>query len=352
MKHLQFDSGMNTECKILLQTMFIGLYCTSGGNRFESRKLLFLKKQYFKYFINTRMNVFELGAKTENEELALIFAGELGLANLDNRLCVKCNAKMTIEVKYSQAHRVKRWRCINRNCRASTSLLTGTIFAGMRIPISTMMRLLYFFSMDWKVVDALLHCAVSSKTAVLWYKIFRRVCYAYQMSISGFKIGGTGMTVEMDETYVCKRKYNRGRVLVAQSVWLVGGICRENGRIFLKFVTRRDETTLRSIILDSVEPGTRIITDCWRGYLNIGQDGYWHATVNHSYNFVSPEDPLVHTQRVERLWRSIKNFIPRNARREFLESYGAAFITSREIGKDGKLVRFNNFVRIVKLFFC
>ena len=80
---------------------------------------------------------------------------------------------------------------------------------------------MYFFAMNWSVTDALEHCEVAAATAVLWYKIFRRVCQAYQMSLAGFKIGGVGLTVKIDETYVCKRKYNRGRVLIAQAVWLV-----------------------------------------------------------------------------------------------------------------------------------
>ena len=61
-----------------------------------------------------------------------------------------------------------------------------------------------------------------------------------------------------------------------------------------------------------IAPGTRIITGMWRGYnaipriLKRGQPIYRHATVNHSQNFVNPEGPSVHTQNIERLWRSAK----------------------------------------------
>lgn len=182
-------------------------------------------------------------------------------------------------------------------------------------------------------------------------KLFRRICESYQVSQSNFKIGGPGCTVEVDETYVSKRKYNHGRILACQSVWLIGGICRETGEIFLKFSTTRTSEVLTRLLTDAIVSGSQVITDCWRGYLQILLNGFFHTTVNHSYNFVSPINPLVHTQRVERLWRTIKDFIPRNVRREFLESYGAAFKVSREIGIDGKLYRFRTFIDIVKLYF-
>ena len=298
------------------------------------------------------MNIFELAKETESEASAIKFAIKIGLINLKPRLCEKCNCKMVVE-KGKKRHGIDgRYRCINRQCRASSSLLKGSIFESCHLPISVLIRIIYFYAMGFKVTDCALHVNVQLKTAIRWYRIFRRVCESYQMSKIGFKIGGEGYNVEVDETYVCKRKYNRGRVLVAQSVWLVGGICRETGEIFLKFVTRRDSASLLGIITSSVASGTRIITDCWRGYLNLAANGYYHATVNHSYHFVSPDDPTVHTQRVERLWRSIKNFIPRNARREFLESYGSAFAVQRLIGEEGKLKKFENFIDIIKLFFA
>lgn len=53
-------------------------------------------------------------------------------------------------------------------------------------------------------------------------------------------------------------------------------------------------------------PGTRIITDGWSSYKALGKNpNYTHASVNHSYNFVSPDDPTVHTQNIERMWRSV-----------------------------------------------
>uniref|UniRef100_A0A182W7W5 DDE_Tnp_IS1595 domain-containing protein n=1 Tax=Anopheles minimus TaxID=112268 RepID=A0A182W7W5_9DIPT len=125
------------------------------------------------------------------------------------------------------------------------------------------------------------------------------------------------MTDEIDESVVTKRKYNRGRVAENNQVWLIGGICRETREFFLELVQKRDAVTLHEIIMRRVAPGSTILTDGWRAYNGLGNSGYSHATVNHSENFADPNDPLVHTQSIENLWRWIKPFSDRTANVDF-----------------------------------
>ena len=57
-------------------------------------------------------------------------------------------------------------------------------------------------------------------------------------------------------------------------------------------------------------PGTRIITDEWRAYRSalITMNNYDHDTVNHSVEFVSSDDPTVHTQTIEGFFHRLKSF--------------------------------------------
>ena len=43
------------------------------------------------------MNIFEIGIKTNNEDSAFDFSIELGLININNRLCSQCNSKIHTE---------------------------------------------------------------------------------------------------------------------------------------------------------------------------------------------------------------------------------------------------------------
>ena len=53
-----------------------------------------------------------------------------------------------------------------------------------------------------------------------------------------------------------------------------------------------------------------VISDCWKAYGGLQSIDFNHFTVNHIMNFVEP-DSGAHTQHIERLWRYLRNSIPR-----------------------------------------
>ena len=78
------------------------------------------------------------------------------------------------------------------------------------------------------------------------------------------KIGGPGKTVQIDESKVGKRKYHRGHRVEGQ--WVFGGIEEDTRKCFLVPVEDRSEATLLPIIREWIEPGTLIVSDCWKSY--------------------------------------------------------------------------------------
>ncbi|RUS71031.1 hypothetical protein EGW08_021202 [Elysia chlorotica] len=128
------------------------------------------------------------------------------------------------------------------------------------------------------------------------------------------QIGGPDVVVEIDETLITRRKYNRGRL--STQIWPFGGIERVSKRKFLVPLTcdvaeNRTKETLLPLITKYILPGTIIYSDAFRSYHDIKNLGYTHCVVNHSKNFVDPEDNNFHTQNIERLWKDVKSWVKR-----------------------------------------
>ena len=91
----------------------------------------------------------------------------------------------------------------------------------------------------------------------------REVCADRIMNHHAGRIGGPGMTVD-DESKFGKTKFNRGRYIEGQ--WVFGGICRQ-----------RDKDTLLPIIRTHILPGTCMMSDMWKVYDYLKDEGYRHV---------------------------------------------------------------------------
>jgi hypothetical protein len=66
------------------------------------------------------------------------------------------------------------------------------------------------------------------------------------------KIGGPNTVVEIDESKIGWRKYNRGYPVIGQ--WVFGGVERWSGRTFPVPVPDRTEDTVTALVLRWIEP--------------------------------------------------------------------------------------------------
>ena len=112
-------------------------------------------------------------------------------------------------------------------------------------------------------------------TRVDYFNFFPGVCSHKLVSTPAlFQFGGPGRTVQIDESVMVKRKYNRGRRVREQWVFGIYDPLMSTG--YIEFVDRRDRETLLPIIQRYVLPGTTVVTDGWAAYRGLNQLGYTH----------------------------------------------------------------------------
>jgi len=178
--------------------------------------------------------------------------------------------------------------------------------------------------------ETVIKCIGMSKTSsVDWRSFCSEVTENWLQNQNS--IGGAGVIVEIDETLLVRRKYNRGRQL--SQVWVFGGIERVTKKKFIVPLlgTDRSADTLIPLIKKYIKPNSVIYSDGWAAYRNLQHHGYKHLSINHSENFVDPHDPQIHTQNIERLWRDLKEWVKRPGIRSiYIPQYLARYLFIKE----------------------
>ena len=200
------------------------------------------------------------------------------------------------------------WRCRKSISGTSqhdikVSIRKGSIFEASTLPIRIILFCMYEWAAMTTVEQTSYELSLDAMTVTTWFRKFRNVTSQLVETRLIAQIGATDDIIEIDECQIGRRKHHRGRR--RNEVWLLGMVVRGASPpcLFIQDVTNRNRRTLEPIIQRHVNRSSRIITDGWRAYSRLTTLGYRHSVVVHERNFVAPEDPSVHTQNVENLWR-------------------------------------------------
>ena len=236
---------------------------------------------------------------------------------LHEKKCEVCDKPATLD--FAQ----KLWRCQKMRCRPkrkkvkctwSQGVFKNTFFEHAHLDIETVLVFVNAYIREcFSYVFIKSELGLATNSICDWASFCREVLIEWCIKRDG-KIGGEGKIVEIDESKFGKRKYNVGRIIDGQ--WVFGGVCRETGTCFMVPMEKRDSQTLLAIIKEKIEPGTIIISDCWKAYDCLQDEGFKHLTVNHSLNFVDPTNKATHTNTIERKWREVKSKVPLYGRKK------------------------------------
>ncbi|ODM72945.1 hypothetical protein Ocin01_20190, partial [Orchesella cincta] len=247
--------------------------------------------------------------KTEDE--AIEFFKTFGLLNLRRRRCTcgsPCLKLMNAALKLKF-----RWQCASKSaCGMTFSAIKGTLFEGTHLSFLQIYDILLHFFFRQNVRLLMVDCGVSEHTCIKWRDTFREVCHTTITKYST-KIGGLGKFVEVDEAHLFRRKYNRGHRIQGESVWILGGICRESKERFVVRIAKRNRASIYAALQKNVLKGSILVTDDFVVYHGVDKAlGFLaHETVVHRTDFVNPIFREIFTNTIECVWGKLKRTVRR-----------------------------------------
>lgn len=165
------------------------------------------------------------------------------------------------------------------SCHRQTSITAGTIFEGTRKPLRMWFRAIWWVTSQKNGTSAMGLRRVlglgSYQTAWTWlHKLRRAMVRPGRDRLSGF--------VEVDETYVGgeeegthgRETYRKAIVAIAVEMHFPKGF----GRIRMRQVPDVSAASLTPFVSETVEPGSTVHTDGWKGYNDLPKHGYTRET--------------------------------------------------------------------------
>ena len=120
-----------------------------------------------------------------------------------------------------------------RGCNKTVNPATNTWFENHKLPIHYYLATLFAFVWKIPVNQCLLHLqnrednqTISSTTVTDHYSFCREICEVIASQVEG-QLGGPGLTIQCDEIFLTRRKYNRDRYTHSHSIVSFRIYCRE-----------------------------------------------------------------------------------------------------------------------------
>lgn len=206
--------------------------------------------------------------------------------------CTRCGS-------LSVSKHTKRHQYDCNGCRYQFSVTAGTAFHDSHLPLWKWFLATYLICEAKKGISAnQLHRAIKVSYKTAWY-LSHRIREAMKTDTSE-KLKGI---VEADETYV-GGKYNPRLKRNRKELACVVGVIQRGGPVRAQKIQGPGARALSAYLKESVEPGSKLMTDEYAGYQKVGKELYDHKTVAHAK--LQYVDGLAHTNSIENFWSLFK----------------------------------------------
>jgi transposase-like protein len=213
----------------------------------------------------------------------------------DGPYCPHCGETERVYRLHGKSHRPGLIHC--NSCEGSFTVTTGSVMESSHLPLTKWVLAYRLMAASKKGMSAhQLHRSIGVTYKTAWF-LWHRIREAMRET-SAEPLGGTGKTVEADETYVGGKprksaaqrsdlgrhqRVNQGAMGRATKKTPVVALVERGGRAAAKPVIDASAQTLTPLLRRYVDRGTTLMTDEWRSYLTVGKDFASHERVNHGW---------------------------------------------------------------------
>jgi len=195
-------------------------------------------------------------------------------------------------------HIDNRYAC--KKCRYKFDDFTGTYLAKIRIPLNTIVHLLYLFSLGVPAYRTRFNIGVNLSTVQHTFRVFRESIY--DSSIADMRLSGK---IELDEVmFGCHHKGKRG--CDAEGKTLVFGIYKRNGQVMTFPVPDRKYDTLMELIKKHTRKGLLYYTDDYTAYASLVMRGKHKVVFRGRDEYVRGD---AHINGMEGFWSYAKTWM-------------------------------------------
>ncbi len=198
-------------------------------------------------------------------------------------VCPKCG---TVGAATPLTTREGWYQCNSAECRGQFTVTVGTLFERSHIPLNKWLMAAFLMCASKKGMSAhQIHRMIGVSYKSTWFMCHR--LREAMRELAPAPIGGAGIYVEADETYVggkAKNKHKSKRTGGTGAVdkEIVFSLVERKGRVQSRHIADVSAKTLRPILTEQIHQASTLMTDEAGQYRLHGSHFAKHETVNHS----------------------------------------------------------------------
>lgn len=195
-------------------------------------------------------------------------------------VCPHCGGTDRISKMQGKSTRIGLYKCYQ--CRKPFTVRMGTIFESSKVPLNVWLQAMFLVAGSKKGISSnQLHRILGVTLKTAWFMSHRIREAMREGGLAPF--GSTGGAVEVDETYIGRKKGMPVRGAYHHKMAVLGLVDRETGRAKLVHLDKASGSIIQPIVRENLAREARLMTDESYIYRTVGKEFAEHGTVHH-YN--------------------------------------------------------------------